>query len=52
VPGMTKTSLVPKAAKQAGLSFEQLVVNILAQTMNGFTNTADNVISTTKDTRG
>lgn len=52
VPGMTKTSLVPKAAKQAGLSFEQLVVNILAQTMNGFTNTADKVISTTKDTRG
>lgn len=52
VPGMTKTSLVPKAAKQAGLSFEQLVVNILAQTMNGFTNTADNMTSTTKDTRG
>ncbi|MFT6268565.1 MAG: D-alanine-D-alanine ligase [Alphaproteobacteria bacterium] len=33
VPGMTKTSLVPKAAKQAGLSFEQLVVHILAQTL-------------------
>jgi D-alanine-D-alanine ligase len=33
VPGMTKTSLVPKAAKQAGLSFEELVVSILAQTL-------------------
>jgi len=33
VPGMTKTSLVPKAAKQTGLSFEQLVVHILAQTL-------------------
>lgn len=52
VPGMTKTSLVPKAAKQAGLSFEQLVVNILAQTLNGFTKTADKITSTTKDSRG
>jgi D-alanine-D-alanine ligase len=34
VPGMTKTSLVPKSAKQAGLSFEQLVMHILAQTLN------------------
>jgi D-alanine-D-alanine ligase len=34
VPGMTKTSLVPKAAKQAGLTFEQLVVNVLKQTLN------------------
>lgn len=33
VPGMTKTSLVPKAAKQAGYSFEQLVVEILKQTL-------------------
>lgn len=33
VPGMTVTSLVPKAAKQAGLSFEQLVLQILAQTL-------------------
>lgn len=33
VPGMTETSLVPKAAKQAGLSFEQLVVEILMQTL-------------------
>lgn len=32
VPGMTPTSLVPKAAKQAGYSFEQLVVEILKQT--------------------
>ncbi|GAB1259426.1 D-alanine--D-alanine ligase [Aurantivibrio plasticivorans] len=30
VPGMTSHSLVPMAAKQAGLSFEQLVLNILA----------------------
>lgn len=31
VPGMTQTSLVPKAAKVAGLSFEQLVVSVLEQ---------------------
>ncbi|WP_298443230.1 D-alanine--D-alanine ligase [uncultured Ferrimonas sp.] len=30
VPGMTETSLVPKAAKVAGYSFEQLVLTILA----------------------
>jgi D-alanine-D-alanine ligase len=29
VPGMTETSLVPKAAKQAGMSFDQLVIEIL-----------------------
>ena len=29
VPGMTNTSLVPMAAKQAGLSFEQLCLSIL-----------------------
>jgi len=29
LPGMTKTSLVPKAAKAAGLSFEQLVDKII-----------------------
>lgn len=29
VPGMTSHSLVPMSAKQAGLSFEQLVLNIL-----------------------
>ena len=33
VPGMTPTSLVPKAAKQAGYSFEQLVAEILKQTL-------------------
>ncbi|OIM99317.1 D-alanine--D-alanine ligase [Idiomarina sp. MD25a] len=33
VPGMTEKSLVPMAAKQRGLSFEQLVWNILAQTL-------------------
>jgi D-alanine-D-alanine ligase len=31
-PGMTSHSLVPMAARQAGLSFEQLVVRILEQT--------------------
>jgi D-alanine-D-alanine ligase-like ATP-grasp enzyme len=30
---MTKTSLVPKAAKQAGISFEELVWRILAPTV-------------------
>jgi len=33
VPGMTETSLVPKAAKQAGISFDQLVLDILEQTL-------------------
>lgn len=33
VPGMTNTSLVPKAALQAGLSFTDLVVKILSQTL-------------------
>jgi D-alanine-D-alanine ligase len=28
-PGMTSHSLVPMAARQAGLSFEQLVLRIL-----------------------
>ena len=32
VPGMTEKSLVPMAAKAAGLSFQQLVLAILAQT--------------------
>lgn len=31
VPGMTEKSLVPMAAKQAGLSFNQLVLEILAR---------------------
>lgn len=30
IPGMTETSLLPKAAAQAGMSFEELVVAILA----------------------
>lgn len=34
VPGMTDHSLVPMAAKQKGLTFEQLVVAILASTCN------------------
>lgn len=33
VPGMTETSLVPKAAKQAGISFDKLVLSILEQTL-------------------
>lgn len=33
VPGMTETSLVPKAAKQAGLSFEQLVLQVLSSSL-------------------
>ncbi|RKZ79757.1 MAG: D-alanine--D-alanine ligase, partial [Gammaproteobacteria bacterium] len=33
VPGMTDHSLVPMAAKQAGLSFEDLVWKILETTM-------------------
>lgn len=34
VPGMTDHSLVPMAAKQAGMNFENLVFNILLQTLN------------------
>lgn len=34
VPGMTNTSLVPKAAQQQGIDFVDLVVTILAQTIN------------------
>jgi len=33
VPGMTETSLVPKAAKQLGMAFDDLVLNILETTM-------------------
>jgi len=33
VPGMTTSSLVPKAAKQAGIEFNHLVKNILMQTI-------------------
>jgi D-alanine-D-alanine ligase len=35
VPGMTDHSLVPMAARQAGLSFEQLVMRILELSMEG-----------------
>lgn len=34
VPGMTDHSLVPMAAKAAGISFNQLVLNILRQTLD------------------
>ncbi|KZN68449.1 D-alanine--D-alanine ligase [Pseudoalteromonas luteoviolacea] len=33
VPGMTETSLVPKAAKVEGMTFDQLVIRILEQTV-------------------
>lgn len=35
VPGMTDHSLVPMAAKAAGISFEELVVRILEDTLEG-----------------
>ena len=35
VPGMTDHSLVPMAAKAAGISFEELVVRILKDTLEG-----------------
>jgi D-alanine-D-alanine ligase len=34
VPGMTETSLVPKAAKAVGVSFEELVVQLLGMITN------------------
>jgi D-alanine-D-alanine ligase len=33
VPGMTSHSLVPMAAREAGISFEQLVVSVLMETL-------------------
>ncbi len=38
VPGMTSHSLVPMAAKQAGLGFDQLVMRILQTSMQEVTN--------------
>jgi len=34
-PGMTSHSLVPKAARQIGLSYADLCLDILAQTLEG-----------------
>jgi D-alanine-D-alanine ligase len=34
-PGMTDHSLVPMAAKAAGISFDELVMNILSMTLDG-----------------
>jgi D-alanine-D-alanine ligase len=34
-PGMTDHSLVPMAAKQAGIDFDALVLQILAGTLTG-----------------
>ncbi len=36
IPGMTETSLVPKAAKSAGYSFNQIVVKILNNSMERY----------------
>lgn len=41
VPGMTEKSLVPMAAKAAGMNFQQLVVAILAQANNQTANKAE-----------
>lgn len=38
VPGMTDHSLVPMAARHDGLTFNQLVINILANTLNSEAN--------------
>ena len=35
VPGMTSHSLVPMAARAAGISFAELCVKILEQTLGG-----------------
>jgi D-alanine-D-alanine ligase len=35
VPGMTDHSLVPMAARAEGMAFQQLVLTILAQTLEG-----------------
>ena len=42
VPGMTSHSLVPMAAKQAGISFEQLVIQILASSLSAEEKTGGN----------
>jgi D-alanine-D-alanine ligase len=34
LPGMTDTSLVPKAAKATGISFEQLIGKIIKQSLD------------------
>jgi len=34
LPGMTETSLVPKAAKAAGITFDKLIHNIIIQALN------------------
>jgi D-alanine-D-alanine ligase len=41
VPGMTKNSLVPKAAAQAGIEFDDLVLKILATSFDSKDNTAE-----------
>ena len=42
-PGMTDHSLVPMAAKAAGISFEELVIKILSMTLNPKKTDVDNV---------
>ena len=36
IPGLTETSLVPKAAAEIGIDFEELIIKILRQTLNIF----------------
>ena len=40
VPGMTEKSLVPKAAKVAGLTFDELVLSILSTSFDDVANKA------------
>jgi D-alanine-D-alanine ligase len=35
IPGLTATSLVPKAAKSTGVDFQAMILNILALTLEG-----------------
>jgi D-alanine-D-alanine ligase len=46
VPGMTEKSLVPMAAKAAGLSFAELVLTILQQTLDGNTEVGQAALNT------
>ncbi|MAD76658.1 MAG: D-alanine--D-alanine ligase [Rheinheimera sp.] len=46
VPGMTEKSLVPMAAKAAGLSFNELVLTILQQTLDGNAHTGQVALNT------
>lgn len=43
IPGMTSHSLVPMSAKQIGMSFEQLVIKILATTLDNYSSVVGDV---------